>query len=163
MSNETNGTWLTKEAFDRLSAELAHLEGPYRTEIAERIAQARDEGDLKENGGYHAAREEQGKNEARINELKAILKDAVVGEGPTKKGVVEPGTVVTISMLGKERTFLLGNREIADSSEELEVFSPESPLGKALLGAKVKDTVSYEAPNGKELEVKVLKAEPYKG
>lgn len=66
---EANVTWLTQEAYDRLRAELDHLSGPARQEITNRIAQARDEGDLKENGGYHAAREEQGKNEARIHEL----------------------------------------------------------------------------------------------
>ncbi|MGQ4537744.1 transcription elongation factor GreA [Dermabacteraceae bacterium P7074] len=160
MSKET---WLTQEAFDRLTAELAHLEGPARTEIAERIAAARDEGDLKENGGYHAAREEQGKLEARINELKVLLKNAVVGDAPKDNGVVEPGMVVTISMLNMERTFLLGNREIADSEDDLEVFSTDSPLGAAIKGSKVGDTVQYVAPNGKELSVEIKKASPYKG
>ncbi|MCS6711182.1 transcription elongation factor GreA [Brachybacterium sp. EF45031] len=160
--NDSQGTWLTQDAYDRLTQELEQLEGPGRTEIAERIAAARDEGDLKENGGYHAAREEQGKMEARIAELKRLLKNAVVGETPKDDGVVEPGMVVTISMAGQERTFLLGNREIADGDEKLEVFSPESPLGAAILGSSVSDTIDYTAPNGKSLPIEIVKATPYK-
>ncbi|MCL6422737.1 transcription elongation factor GreA [Brachybacterium sp. JHP9] len=162
MSSQNQGSWLTQDAFDRLSAELAELEGPRRTEIAERIAAARDEGDLKENGGYHAAREEQGKNEARINELTFLLKNAVVGETPKDDGVVEPGMVVTITMAGAERTFLLGNREIADEGDDLEVYSSESPLGAAIHGTKVGDKIDYVAPNGKTLAIEILKATPYK-
>lgn len=162
MSSQPNGAWLTQEAYDRLSNELAQLEGPGRAEIAERIAAARDEGDLKENGGYHAAREEQGKMEARINELKVLLKTAVVGESPKDDGVVEPGMVVTIAMAGRERTFLLGNREIAEDGEDLEVYSTESPLGKAINGTTVGQTIDYTAPNGKSLSVEILKATPYK-
>ncbi|WP_058235378.1 transcription elongation factor GreA [Devriesea agamarum] len=163
MSTQSNGTWLTQEAFDRLTAELENLEGPGRAEIAERIAAARDEGDLKENGGYHAAREEQGKQEARIAELKILLKNAVVGAAPDDDGVVEPGMVVTLSMAGKDRTFLLGNREIADGEDDLEVFSPQSPLGEAISGAKVGDSIDYTAPNGKTLKLEIKKASPYRG
>lgn len=157
---QTTGAWLTQEAFDRLSKELEELEGPGRTEIAERIAQARDEGDLKENGGYHAAREEQGKMEARIAELQRLLKNSVVGEAPKDDGIVEPGMVVTITLAGKERTFLLGNREIADG-DDLEVYSTESPLGTAIHGAKVGDTVDYTAPNGKTMAIEIKNAKPY--
>lgn len=162
MSSQPNGAWLTQEAYDRLARELAELEGPGRTEIAERIAAARDEGDLKENGGYHAAREEQGKMEARIADLKQLLKTAVVGEAPKDDGVVEPGMVVTIDMAGKERTFLLGNREIADGDDDLEVYSTESPMGAAIDGSSVGDTIEYTAPNGKAFPIKILKAHPYK-
>ncbi|MFC0673042.1 transcription elongation factor GreA [Brachybacterium hainanense] len=162
MSSQPNGAWLTQDAYDRLSQELAHLEGPGRSEITERIAAARDEGDLKENGGYHAAREEQGKMEARINELKVLLKTAVVGASPEDDGVVEPGMVVTISMAGRERTFLLGNREIAADGEELEVYSSESPLGAAIHGSSVGQTIDYTAPNGKSLKIEILKATPYR-
>jgi len=162
MSSQPNGAWLTQEAYDRLTHELAQLEGPGRSEIAERIAAARDEGDLKENGGYHAAREEQGKMEARINELKVLLKTAVVGASPKDDGVVEPGMVVTISMAGRERTFLLGNREIAEDGEELEVYSTESPLGAAIHGSTVGQTIDYTAPNGTSLAIEILKATPYK-
>jgi transcription elongation factor GreA len=161
MSSQPNGSWLTQDAYDRLTQELANLEGPRRTEIAERIAAARDEGDLKENGGYHAAREEQGKNEARIAELTHLLKTAVVGATPQDDGVVEPGMVVTIAMAGKERTFLLGNREIADDSTELEVYSANSPLGAAINGSRVGEPIAYEAPNGKSIGIDIVKASPY--
>ncbi|MDO5662197.1 MAG: transcription elongation factor GreA [Brachybacterium sp.] len=162
MSTQPSAAWLTQEAYDRLSKELEELEGPGRTEIAERIAAARDEGDLKENGGYHAAREEQGKMEARIGELQRLLKNAVVGESPQDDGIVEPGMVVTLSMSGKERTFLLGNREIADDGDDLEVFSTESPLGAAINGSKVGETVAFTAPTGRSLDVEILKASPYR-
>ena len=84
-------TWLTQEAFDRLQAELADRSGPIRDEIKDRIAQAREEGDLRENGGYHAAREEQGKNEARINELTHLLEHAKIGAPEVEAGVVAHG------------------------------------------------------------------------
>ncbi|HJB09786.1 MAG TPA: transcription elongation factor GreA [Candidatus Brachybacterium merdavium] len=161
MSSQPNGAWLTQDAYDRLAKELEELEGPGRTDIAERIAAARDEGDLKENGAYHAAREEQGKMEARIADLQQLLKNAVVGESPQDDGVVEPGMVVTISMARKERTFLLGNREIAEGTD-LEVFSTESPLGSAIHGAKVGETVDYTAPTGKSLPVEIVKCTPYR-
>jgi len=161
VSTQPGTAWLTQEAYDRLSKELENLEGPGRAEIAERIAAARDEGDLKENGGYHAAREEQGKMEARIGELQRLLKNAVVGESPKDDGVVEPGMVVTIDLAGRERTFLLGNREIADG-DDLEVYSTESPLGAAIEGSKVGETVDYTAPNGNALSIKILNAKPYK-
>lgn len=160
MSSQPNGAWLTQDAYDRLAQELEELEGPGRTDIAERIAAARDEGDLKENGGYHAAREEQGKMEARIADIQHLLKNAVVGESPKDDGVVEPGMVVTISMARKERTFLLGNREIAEGTE-LEVYSTDSPLGSAIQGAKVGETVDYTAPTGKSLPIKIVTCSPY--
>ena len=162
MSSLPDGAWLTQDAYDRLVKELEELEGPGRAEVTERIAAARDEGDLKENGGYHAAREEQGKMESRISDLQRLLKNAVVGEAPKDDGVVEPGMVVVISMAGKERTFLLGNREIADGDDDLEVYSSQSPLGSSIHGSKVGDTVDYTAPNGKSFPIEVLRAKPYK-
>ncbi|CAM3923513.1 transcription elongation factor GreA [Helcobacillus massiliensis] len=161
MSENQQGAWLTQDAFDRLEAELAELEGPRRSEIVERISAARDEGDLKENGGYHAAREELGKLEGRIEELTHLLKTAVVGETPKDDGVVEPGMVVTVEMAGKERTFLLGNREIADDDETLEVFSSESPLGQAISGSSVGQKIDYTAPNGKSIPVTIVRCSPY--
>ena len=113
-------TFLTQEAYDRLKAELAELTGPARTEIAKKIDAARQEGDLRENGGYHAAREEQGKMEARIRQLEQLLDTAIIGETPPDDGIVEPGMVVTVEMFGDEETFLLGSREIADGS--IQVF-----------------------------------------
>jgi len=163
--NEQNVIWLTQEAFDKLQAELENLRGPVRTEVIARISAARDEGDLKENGGYHAAREEQGKVEARIRQLEDMLRKAEVGETPPDDGIVEPGMKVTTRFVGDDQTeeFLLGAREMAESTDDLEVFSPQSPLGSAIIGFKKGDTVTYEAPNGKELKVEIVDAVPYVG
>src|SRR5680860_483923 len=111
----SKSAWLTQEAYDRLRSELDHMSGPGRTELAKRIAAARDEGDLKENGGYHAAKEEQGKQEARIRQLEALLRDAKVGEGAPDDGVVEAGMVVVAKVAGREMRFLLGSREVAEA------------------------------------------------
>ncbi|HSO65397.1 MAG TPA: transcription elongation factor GreA [Ornithinibacter sp.] len=160
MTDTANQTsFLTQGAHDRLQAELAELSGPGRTEIAKKIEAARDEGDLKENGGYHAAKEEQGKMEARIRQLTQLLETATIGEKPADDGIVEPGMVVTVDMFGDEETFLLGSREITDDS--MHVYSEKSPIGAAVNGAKVGDSVSYEAPNGTQIEVKVLATTPY--
>ena len=165
MSETTQVTWLTQEAYDRLKDELARLEGEGRAEVTERIATARDEGDLKENGGYHAAREEQGKLEGRIRQLEDMLRRAEVGETPPDDGVVEPGMKVTYKFVGdaddEAETFLLGAREI--EPEGLTVYSPESPLGSAINGHSKGDTVTYLAPNGKELQVVILDAVPFTG
>ena len=154
-------TWLTPDAFERLKKELEDLSGPGRAEIAERIEAARDEGDLKENGGYHAAREEQGKLEARIRELEHLLANANVAEADSDNTTVTPGKLVKVSMGGRTLEFLLGSREIISADDKVEVFSEKSPLGAAVNGAKVGDKVSYEAPNGKTLEVTVESAEAY--
>jgi len=153
--------WLTQAAYDKLHAELENLSGPVRQAIIERISAARDEGDLKENGGYHAAKDEQGQVEARIRQLEDMLRRAEVGETPKDDGIVEPGMKVTYRFVGddEETTFLLGNKALEDGT--IDVFSPESPLGAAILGAKVGDTVSYEAPNGKTLQVEIVAATPY--
>ncbi|GAB3164705.1 transcription elongation factor GreA [Myceligenerans halotolerans] len=156
---DTSVTWLTQDAYDRLQAELERLSGPYRAEITERIAAARDEGDLKENGGYHAAREEQAKNEARIKELTEKLRTVQVGR-PSDDGTVQPGMVVTVSIFGDRETFLLGSREMAGDTD-MDVFSPTSPLGAAIVEKKVGDKSSYEAPNGKTIEVEIMDAKPF--
>jgi transcription elongation factor GreA len=156
--NQPTQTWLTQEAADRLAAELAQLEGPLRAEIIKKIETARAEGDLKENGGYHAAREEQGKIEGRIRQLKHMLEHAHIGTPPAgESGVVGLGMLVTVDIAGDELKFLLGSREIA--SGDVEVYSEKSPLGAAVLGAKVGQTVNYTAPNGKQIKVAVLEAQ----
>ncbi len=162
-SSEQEVVWLTQEAYDKLQAELENLRGPVRTEVIARISASRDEGDLKENGGYHAAREEQGKVEARIKQLEDMLRRAEVGQTPADNGVVEPGMKVTYRFVGDDATdtFLLGAREMAD--DDTQVFSPQSPLGAAVNGAKKGDKVSYDAPNGKTLEVEVVDAVPFAG
>ena len=161
MSSE-NAPFLTQEAYDRLAAELEHLSTVGREEIAKRIEAARDEGDLRENGGYHAAKDEQGKQEARIRQLTAILKDAEIGEAPEADGVVRSGTVITATIFGDEEKFLLGSREIAGSTD-LDVYSEQSPLGAAIIGMKVGDTGSYEAPTGKQIPVKIVAVETFTG
>ncbi|MFU8946335.1 transcription elongation factor GreA [Mycetocola zhadangensis] len=158
----TQVMFLTQEAYDRLAAELAELSTVGREEIAKKIEAAREEGDLKENGGYHAAKDEQGKQEARIRTLTQLLRDATVSEAPKSHGVVESGTVITADVAGGEEVFLLGNREIAANSD-VDVYSEQSPLGTAILGLKVGESTTYTAPNGKEIAVKVLKVETYLG
>ncbi|MBQ9916732.1 transcription elongation factor GreA [Microbacterium sp. NPDC016588] len=162
MSTDAQVTFLTQDAYDRLANELEHLSTTGREEIAKRIEIAREEGDLKENGGYHAAKDEQGKQEARIRTLQALLKNAKVGEAPESTGVVESGTVVTAIIAGGEEKFLLGNREIAADSE-LDVYSEASPLGAAILGLKEGDSGSYTTPNGKQISVEIVKVETYSG
>jgi transcription elongation factor GreA len=161
---EQNTIWLTQEAFDKLRSELEELKGPRRQEVIDRISSSRDEGDLKENGGYHAAREEQGKLEGRILQLEDMLRRAQVGETPADDGVVEPGMVVTIRFAGDDESeqFLLGAREMEDPGN-LKVYSPQSPMGSAIHGAATGDTVTYTAPNGKQLQVEILDAVPYAG
>jgi transcription elongation factor GreA len=166
-STEQNVVWLTQEAYDKLTAELEELKGPVRQAIVDRISSARDEGDLKENGGYHAAREDQGKNEGRIRQLEDMLRKAEVGHAPADDGTVSPGMKVTYRFVGDSdddvETFLLGAREMEDSAGGLKVYSPQSPLGTAIIGARTGDTVSYEAPNGKTLEVVIVAAVPFGG
>ena len=151
-------TWLTQEAADRLAAELTNLETEGRTEVIKKIEAARAEGDLKENGGYHAARDEQGKIEARIRQLKQMLENATIGAPPASAdGVVGAGMVVSAIVADDEMRFLLGSREIA--TDDLDVYSEKSPLGAAVLGAKIGDKVSYTLPNGKVISVEILGAE----
>ncbi len=156
-------TWLTQEAYDRLSAELDELSGPARTDIAKKIEAAREEGDLKENGGYHAAKDEQGKIEARIRQLTGLLRTATVGEPPQSHGVVETGTVVTATIAGEKTTFLLGSREIADDAGDIDVFPATSPLGQSILGLEVGQSTHYAAPTGRDIAVEILAVETYRG
>ena len=150
-------TWLTQEAADRLRSELDHLKNEARVDVVRKIEAARAEGDLKENGGYHAAREEQGKIEARIKQLIHMLDNAHIGTPPASAdGLVGAGMIVTADIAGDESKFLLGSREI--SSGDLDVYSEKSPLGAAVMGAKIGDTVSYTAPNGKEIKVEIKEA-----
>jgi transcription elongation factor GreA len=160
MAQEATVTWLTQEAHDRLAAELEQLSTTGREEIARRIEAAREEGDLKENGGYHAAKDEQGKQEARIRQLTELLRTSEVGAAPESSGIVEPGTVITAEIAGDESVFLIGSREIAGDSE-FDVYSGQSPLGEAILGLKVGDTTSYTAPNGREISVAIRKVETW--
>jgi transcription elongation factor GreA len=158
----TDVTWLTQEAHDRLTAELADREGPTRVLITKRIEAAREEGDLKENGGYHAAREEQGKNEGRVRQLRQLLESAQIGVPESAVGEVSHGKVITVRLVNfdEEETFLLGSREEA-AHASIDVYSPTSPLGAAVLGKRIGDSTSYMLANGKEMQVEILKVEDY--
>ena len=167
--NATETVWLTQEAYDKLQSELDQLSGPGRAEIVSKIAAARDEGDLRENGGYHAAREIQGQQEARIRQLTDMLQRAEVGEPPAITDEVAPGSRVTIAFDGDESdtdTFVLGSRELLGLNggvEAANVYSPQSPLGAAILGRRPGDVVSYAAPNGRSINVTLVKVEPFRG
>jgi len=156
-------TWLTQEAYDRLQAELADLSGPVRDTVVSRIAAAREEGDLKENGGYHAAKDEQGKLEARIRTLTQLLQDAQVGDAPLQGDTAAAGTLVEVQFDGDDdsETFLLGSRE--DRVEGYQIYSPSSPLGAAVLGHQAGETVSYTAPRGATMKVNIVSVQPYHG
>ncbi len=155
-------SWLTQEAHDRLTAELEQLSGPGRAEIAKRIDAARQEGDLKENGGYHAAKDEQGQQEARIRQLEQLLRNAEVGEAPSAD-VVAPGTVVTAEVAGASNRFLLASREVVGQGTDLDVVSEQSPLGAAILGKAPGESTSFTAPTGKSIAVTVTAVEAFTG
>jgi transcription elongation factor GreA len=161
--NDASATWLSQEAHDRLQAELdEHI--AHRPVIAAEINARREEGDLRENGGYHAAREEQGKMEARIRYLQELLRTARVGDAPNAD-TVSPGTVVTIYFdddADDTETFLLGSREIS-ATTDLTVYSPESALGQAILGTRAGQTVTYTAPSGADIKVTVVSFLPFSG
>lgn len=161
----TETIWLTQDAYDKLSSELENLSGPGRAEVSAKIAAAREEGDLRENGGYHAARDEQAQQEARIRQLDDMLRRAKVGQTPGSTDEVAPGSKVTIAFFGNEsdtETFLLGSREVLNLDDiDLNVYSPQSPLGAAILGRRRGDEVQYETPNGKTISVTVVGVEPY--
>lgn len=160
MAEQTNSTWLTQDAYDRLTEELANRKNHLRGEIAQRVEAARQEGDLRENAGYHAAREEAGLNEARIVQLEAILETAQVGQAAAD-GSVSAGTIVTAKIGAREQVFALGGQEIAeDVPAGVKVFSPDAPLGVALMGHKAGETVTYAAPNGKEIKAEIVDVKP---
>nr|MBA3417760.1 transcription elongation factor GreA [Geodermatophilaceae bacterium] len=151
----TASAWLTQEAHDLLRVELDRLIGS-RTEISAEINARREEGDLKENGGYHAAKEEQGRQELRILQLQALLREATVGNAPVSAGVAGPGMVVEVrfgdSSGGDVETFLIGSREETErfllgsreigATTELTVYSPDSAMGTAITGRGPGDSVT---------------------
>ena len=156
---------ISREGYDKLREEVRRLEEVDMPAIAERIKSAREEGDLKENGGYHAAREEQGKNEARIKQLAKMLENAKVGEPEVEEGIVSQGMVVKVEFVdfGDAETFLLGSREQNDHIEGIDVYSATSPLGAAVLGQEVGADVRFETPNGKRMKIRIVSAELYRG
>jgi transcription elongation factor GreA len=131
-----------------------------RKAVSAKIEKAREEGDLKENAGYHAAKEEQGHNEARIRQLKHLLEHAEVGAPQAHPDEVAPGRVVTVRFEDDEERFLLGSREEA-AHADIEVYSPSSPLGAAIVGCHVGDESSYTMPNGRTMTVTIVAVETY--
>ncbi len=150
---------LSQDAYDRLKAEHNDLTTRGRIEIAKKIETARELGDLSENGDYHAAKEEQGKMEGRINLLAAILLDAKIVEIDGGTDEVRAGFVVTVKFVGDDEVeqYLIGS--IEERREGVTVMSPGSAMGQALIGAKVGETISYQAPTGATLSVEVVAIE----
>jgi len=152
-------TQLSRSAFDRLQAEFLDLTTRGRIEVAQKIETARLMGDLSENGDYHAAKDEQGQMEGRIRQLEYIIETAEIIEGGDE-GIVSTGSIVTIVYEGDDdgmaERYLVGHME--EKVGDLDVMSPESPLGSALLGSSADTWVEYEAPTGK-LRVRVIKVE----
>ncbi len=148
-------TVLTREAYERLRAELEDLTTRGRVEIAKAIEAARALGDLSENGDYHAAKDTQGKMEARIRQLQAMLANAVVVESPPDGDVIGPGSVVQVRYEGEEESERYLVASIEERRDDISVVSPASPLGQALLGRRAGDVVEYEAPGGR-LRVEIL-------
>jgi len=162
-TDDASVTWLTQDAHDRLSRELDELIA-HRPVLAREINARREEGDLRENGGYQAAREEQGKQEGRIRQLQELLRVAQVGETPVSDGVAGPGMVVEVRFEGDDdvETFLIGSREETETAG-VQVYSAASPLGRALTGAAEGSTVEYETPTGRTMKVTLVSARPFSG
>ncbi len=138
--------WLSQQAYDRLKAELDELKGVGRKEVSAEIEEARAHGDLKENAEYHAAKDKQGHMEARIRQLEDLLRTAKIGEAPKGGDTVEPGLVVVLDIEGDVEEYLVGSRE--DSHPDFDILSADSPMGRAVMGAKVGSTVSADTPGG---------------
>jgi transcription elongation factor GreA len=151
-------TELSRDAYERLQSEYDDLTGRGRIEIARKIEVARELGDLSENGDYQAAKEEQGRMEGRIARLATILKNHKIIDPAASDGRVSVGVVVELRYEGDSDTerFLVGS--IEERKDGVTVVSPTSPLGEALVGAKVGDVVGFEAPGGK-LRVEVVSIE----
>lgn len=149
---------LSRGAYDRLRSELEVLTTEGRIDIAHKIEAARALGDLSENGDYHAAKEQQGKMEARIRQISGLLADAVVVESPEGGDTVAVGTVVHLRFEGDDEVerFLVGS--IEERREGLDVLSPGSPLGQAVIGASPGEHRTYEV-NGNRLGIEVVAIE----
>jgi transcription elongation factor GreA len=146
---------LSQAAYDRLQAEYEDLTSRGRVEIARKIEAARELGDLSENGDYHAAKEEQGKMEGRIRQLTVMLENAEIVQGDNGEHVSH-GSVVAIRYAGDDdvERYLIGS--IEERHDDLEVISPSSPLGEALIGSGPGDSVTFTAPTGARLQVEIV-------
>jgi transcription elongation factor GreA len=157
-TSERGVTYLTPEAYERLSSELNELKTEGRERVSQAIGTAREHGDIRENADYDAAKNEQGMMEARIRQLETLLSSAVVGEVAGTSGVAGPGTVVVLEIAGEKETYFLGSRE--EAIDGMDVLSVQSALGQAVSGRKAGEKFSYVTPTGRELPVKLLQAEP---
>ena len=150
---------LSQKAYDRLVAELQDLTTRGRIDIARKIEAARELGDLSENGDYHAAKEEKGKMEGRIMHIESVLENCeIIEESSGDVDTVTPGVTVSILYEGDDTPELLLVGSIEEKREDIDVVSPGSPLGEALLDGKIGDTVSFKAPHG-ILKVKIVSIE----
>lgn len=147
-----SATYLSQDAYTRLKAELNALKTSGREQISHEIEVARAHGDLRENAEYHAAKDEQGRMEARIRQLETLLRDVTIGE-PVSAEVAAAGVVVALNIDGDVETFLLGSRE--DHHDDYEILSTESPMGQAVLGARQGDTVTFETPTGSTINLTI--------
>ncbi|MBA2312374.1 MAG: transcription elongation factor GreA [Actinobacteria bacterium] len=146
---------LTQEAFDRLKKELEHLEGDAREQIINDIATARAHGDLSENAEYHAAKDQQGLQEARVRQIRQMLENAEIIHADDD-GIVKPGTLVTLAYAGDDEpeTYFLGLRE--EKRGDYDVLTPDSPLGRAIVGRSAGESVDAKVPAG-ALHIRILK------
>jgi len=159
MRTQPEPIWLTPAAYQKLQDEYDELTTTGRHHIEERISEARSHGDIRENADYDAAKNEQGLMEARIRKLRHMLDTAEVREA-ADTGVVEVGSVVTVRDDSGETEFFVATPE--NKVPGFLLASPSGPLGKALLGAAVGDTVSYEAPAG-TFSCEVVAVRPFDG
>ena len=146
---------LSQKAYDRLKAEHDELTTVGRVDIARKIEAARELGDLKENGDYHAAKDHQGQMEARIRQLAAMIENCEIVEA-TDSDVVEPGSVVELRYEGDDDTDTYFYGSVEERGVEHDIISPGSPLGEALVGAKPGDKVGFQSPTGADLTVEVV-------
>jgi transcription elongation factor GreA len=144
---QTKKTPLTQEAYDRLRAELDYLEGEGRAKVIDEIARARAHGDLSENAEYHAAKDQQGLQEARARQIRQMLDSADIIQGDDDE-VVKPGKLVTVRFGDDDasETYLIGLREEKGGAHD--VLTPDSPMGRALVGHSTGESVSVSAPAG---------------
>lgn len=156
---------MTLDAYLRMKAEYDELTTTGREAITEKIKVAREHGDLKENAEYHAAKDEQGLMEARIRNLKELLRDPEIVETAVASEAVGPGMLVTIRPLEddepEDETYLLAEHA-EERASDVRTITTTSPLGSALVGAAPDEEVVYEAPAG-SFRYRIVGFEPHTG
>ncbi len=148
-------THLSQTAYERLKQELDDLTTRGRVDIAQTIERARELGDLSENADYNAAKDDQGRMEARIRQIRSLLDSAVIVDQSEGSGTVANGSIVSLRYEGDDdvERFLIGS--IEERPDDVPVISSASPLGQVLLGRAAGDWVEYEAPGG-TLKVQIV-------